>query len=165
MSIQKTCLYNVKNLKNKILFFLPSHSFFHLSLSPSFLISFPTVKPSQYLKLKYFLFIFNRSRFSKLREFSLALLGPKTSHAMLNSISQAAEAGKGVFSFTDGLHTALKDFNKSVWSAEQAKYPSGCLELSCAWDGCGMRKKSSSSDELDLASAGCMEDPSMCCLM
>ena len=43
-----------------------------------------------------------------------ALCGLKTIPAMLNRRSQAAEAGRGVFNFTDNLQTAGKDFSGSI---------------------------------------------------
>lgn len=86
-------------------------------------------QPRHYLKLKNVLFILKRSWFSKLRVFKPALLGLKISPALLNSLSQAAEAGRGVFSFTDNLRTAGKDFRKLLLSAGHVIYPSSCLVL------------------------------------
>ena len=108
------------------------------------------------------MFIFRRSWFSKLKKSSLALLGLKTIPAMLKSLSQAAEAGRGVLSFTESLHTAGKDFSKSMQSDEQAEFASSCLAPSCTLGDCKVEKKSSSLVKLDLlGSPSCMEDSSM----
>ena len=90
------------------------------------------------------MFILKSSWFSKFDAFSLALLGLKTNPAILKSLSQAADAGRGVFNLTDNLHTAGKDLSKSMLSAEQAKYASNCL-VPCVFEPCKLEKKSSSS--------------------
>lgn len=50
-------------------------------------------------------FILSRSWFSKVSAASRALFGLKMRPAMLNSLSKAAEAGRGVLSLTDNLRT------------------------------------------------------------
>ena len=119
---------------------------------------------SHYWTLRNFLFNLKRSWFSKWRELSLTLLGLKTRPAMLNSLSHAAEAGKGVFSFRDSLHKDGKDFSDSILSDEKAKYPSSSLELS-VWGDCSEEKKSSSSEELGLPPSDCRGGASRCSLM
>ena len=42
-------------------------------------------------------------------------MGLKISPAVLKSLSQAAEAGRGVLSFSDTLQTAGKDFRTSMY--------------------------------------------------
>lgn len=70
--------------------------------------------------------------FSKFFESSVDLLGEKICAAVLNSLSQAAEAGKRVFTFRDKLHTAGNDLRTSMVVAVLAKYPSSCLcSLEC----------------------------------
>jgi len=62
----------------------------------------------------------------------LALRGLNRSPAILNSLSHAAEAGRGVFNLMDTLQTEGKVFSRLVWSAEHARYPSSSFEVSCA---------------------------------
>ena len=52
----------------------------------------------------------SRSWFSKFSESRHAHLGLKISPAVLKSLTQAAEAGIGVLSFSDKFQTAGKDF-------------------------------------------------------
>lgn len=115
------------------------------------------------LKLKNCSFSFSSSWFSKFPESSLALSGLKTRPAVLKSLSQAAEAGKGVFSFRDSWQTTGKDFRRFMLLAEQAKYPSSCLELSWVWEDFIGEKKSSSSDAVELPL--CSKGSVMCILM
>lgn len=124
------------------------------------------MRASHSLKQKSSLFIFKRSWFSKLQEFSLAFLGLKTSSAMLKSLSRAAEASRGAFSSTESLQTAGKDFGKSVWSDEQAKKPSSCLAPSCAWDDCQAERSHLHQMNLNARHlVACWEVSSMCCLI
>ena len=156
-------LHNLKNLKS-CFFFPPILSLVCPSLPPSFLPYFPTVTIQSLLETKKkLLFIIKRSWFSK---FSLALLELKMNPAMLKSLSQAAEAGRGSFSFTDSLKTAVKDFQQVRVICWTGQDPSSCLEQSCACDDSRAEKKSSSSDKLGLVtSPSCSEGSSMSYLM
>lgn len=74
------------------------------------------------------LFNFKRRRFSKFLEHSLALLGLKIIPAVLKSLSQAAEAGSGVFSLRDRWHT---DGNVYRMSMYQLDWPGRTLVAWC----------------------------------